>query len=379
MFALLKPDAKNAISKNTPSAKELKFQDVNTDQILDIEAIDMASNNPDTVSNFEETVSTNSNMFEQSDSLANLNFLKFGNASSTNLNYTEPSESLFVNGAAYMYGDATSEPNPKFPHHINHHTSSTDSCRQYGSEKKTLNHHQYHSAMDSRKISNLRNRRIVVMLSLLTLSFTISTVPSSIFYTFFRPIINDKPYKRLFTLIFNLLRHLSHSFNFIIYFTSSSVIKHELKETIKEFKEKRWFSRDCFVGLIASLNRGLMRALCYVPTRLKRMTTRNSASSQVNNAATIMDPKAYETKSLSDSFRQKAKSLDEQNTLSKLRSNSANSMRPSDSASQEELQDTKEVFTKMKDEQRYRKKSSVRDEALMGKRNCNYPILESSL
>lgn len=69
------------------------------------------------------------------------------------------------------------------------------------------------------------------MLSLLTISFAVSTLPSAIFYTFFRSMLNDKPYKRLFTISFNLIRHLSHAFNFIIYFTSSSVIKQQLSET----------------------------------------------------------------------------------------------------------------------------------------------------
>ena len=76
------------------------------------------------------------------------------------------------------------------------------------------------------------------MLSLLTLSFAISTLPSSIFYTMFRSKLADKPYRRLVTNSFILLRHLSHSFNFIIYFTSSSIIKQQLKETISEVKRR---------------------------------------------------------------------------------------------------------------------------------------------
>lgn len=99
---------------------------------------------------------------------------------------------------------------------------------------------------------NYRNRRIVLMLSLLTLSFTISTLPSSVFYTFFRPIINNKPYKRLLTLSFNVLRHLSHTFNFIIYFTSSSVIKQQLKEIFNNGKFGKWSFNCCFNSIFSN-------------------------------------------------------------------------------------------------------------------------------
>lgn len=80
------------------------------------------------------------------------------------------------------------------------------------------------------------------MLSLLTLSFAVSTLPSAIFYTFFRPMLNDKPYKRLLSMSFNLVRHLSHAFNFIIYFTSSSVIKQQLAETFSALRNKNYAS-----------------------------------------------------------------------------------------------------------------------------------------
>jgi len=88
-------------------------------------------------------------------------------------------------------------------------------------------------------VSNNRNRKIVQVLILLTLSFTISTLPSSLFYSYFRPIFNDKPYRRLLTNSFNLLRHLSHTFNFIIYFTSSSIIKQQLKDIIRDLNNKK--------------------------------------------------------------------------------------------------------------------------------------------
>lgn len=94
-----------------------------------------------------------------------------------------------------------------------------------------------------RRVSYNRNRRIVIMLSLLTLSFAISTLPSAIFYTFFRAKLNDKPYRRLLTMCFNCIRHLSHAFNFIIYFTSSTVIKQQLAETFSSLRSKNlsWF------------------------------------------------------------------------------------------------------------------------------------------
>jgi hypothetical protein len=79
------------------------------------------------------------------------------------------------------------------------------------------------------------------MLSLLTLSFAVSTLPSAIFYTFFRTSLNDKPYRRLLSLCFNLLRHLSHAFNFIIYFTSSTVIKQQLAEILNSLHLKNLY------------------------------------------------------------------------------------------------------------------------------------------
>ena len=96
--------------------------------------------------------------------------------------------------------------------------------------------------IDTNKHSERRNRRIVIMLVLLTSSFTISTFPSTMFYSIFRPIVNNKPYKRLLTLIFTLLRHLSHSFNFLIYFKYSSMIKQELN-TIVDFKKIKYIIR----------------------------------------------------------------------------------------------------------------------------------------
>jgi hypothetical protein len=112
---------------------------------------------------------------------------------------------------------------------------------RYLSALNIHNHHQPESVNMRKKSTasstlvsdrNMRNRHIVVMLSLLTISFAVSTMPSSLFYTLIRPMVHDKPYKRLLTNSFTLLRHLSHSFNFIIYFTSSSVIKQQLKEIV---------------------------------------------------------------------------------------------------------------------------------------------------
>jgi hypothetical protein len=87
---------------------------------------------------------------------------------------------------------------------------------------------------------HLRNRRILIMLILLTASFALSTLPSSIYFSFFRPILRNKPYRRLFTLMSNLTKHLSHTFNFIIYFKYSSMIKQELNEIINT-KIRRFF------------------------------------------------------------------------------------------------------------------------------------------
>lgn len=94
------------------------------------------------------------------------------------------------------------------------------------------------TSLSDRKIKNIRNRRIVVMLTLLTISFAVSTLPSAAYYSFFRPLVADKPYRRIFSNSFTLLRHLSHAFNFIIYFTTSSIIKQQLHEIISDIKRK---------------------------------------------------------------------------------------------------------------------------------------------
>lgn len=94
-------------------------------------------------------------------------------------------------------------------------------------------------SLNERPTSATRNRKILLMLTLLTLSFMVSTLPASVFYAFFRTSLSDKPYRRLLSLIFNCIRHLSHAFNFVIYFTSSSIIKQQLKEIIRDLKRKK--------------------------------------------------------------------------------------------------------------------------------------------
>ena len=125
---------------------------------------------------------------------------------------------------------------------LRHHSSSVTVNQTGGSMIGRNSVGAFNSnALDHRRMSSMRNRKIVLMLSLLTISFAVSTLPSSIFYTFFRPILNKKPYRRLLSLSFNLLRHLSHTFNFVIYFTFSSVIKQQLKETLKDLNEKLFY------------------------------------------------------------------------------------------------------------------------------------------
>ena len=134
---------------------------------------------------------------------------------------------------------------------LSHNAHSTKSHPNNANNSSNNNNNAQNSS--SKTISNMRNKRIVVMLSLLTTSFAISTLPSSLFYTFFRPILNDKPYKSLFSMSFILLRHLSHAFNFIIYFTSSSIIKQQLNEIFNGMnlrnKSPVWFCESfkcCF-------------------------------------------------------------------------------------------------------------------------------------
>ena len=337
--------------KNKPHVnREIKFLEV---ALNNTENGQLTPYKMETISSYEEeTISVDSNIYDKNDSLANLNFLKFGNVSMDILNYAEPSETNFLKPSPSDLMDQNSN------NLINN--GSNESCKNVGLEKK---HNTANSNGHSeRKVSNLRNRRIVVMLSLLTLSFTISTVPSSIFYTFFRPIINDKPYKRLFTLIFNLVRHLSHTFNFVIYFTSSSVIKRELKEAIREFREGKLFSKECFFGALESLKRCSSCIVCFLPLALKKITTRNDfaskdANEKVNNHS---------------NNNIKAESF-EKNKVFRLRTNSIISINQSDSNSEESSHPQKEVFTR-----NINGESKLRKTFLKGEQKDD-TILESSL
>lgn len=148
---------------------------------------------------------------------------KIKNCSISNLEFLNSINTINIEPVNHSFLSASNAFSINCPHSQSQRNSSGDTARSM-----IFISDSYRS---SRKyFLNYRNRRIVLMLSLLTLSFTVSTLPSSIFYTFFRPNINKKPYKRLLTMSFNLLRHLSHTFNFLIYFTSSSVIKQQLKE-----------------------------------------------------------------------------------------------------------------------------------------------------
>ena len=147
--------------------------------------------------------------------------------------------------------------------------------------------------INNTKHSQRRNRRIVIMLILLTASFAISTFPSTMFYSFLRPFLNNKPYKRLLTLIFTLLRHLSHSFNFLIYFKYSSMIKQELN-TIVKFKKLKylvrvncfnfiqyWCAKCCFCCVICNLSSDKL------PNRFKVRNNRNDVKTQ--NASRLIN------------------------------------------------------------------------------------------
>jgi len=292
----------------------------------------------------EEFVSINGPINQKDDSLANLNFLKSGDIPFENLNYTEPSGISFYD-----------------PHscidQIEHGDGSSDTNLKTVALQRKFNTTNGHS---ERKVSNLRNRRIVVMLSLLTLSFTISTVPSSIFYTFFRPLINDKPYKRLFTLIFNLIRHLSHAFNFVIYFTSSSVIKRELKESIKEFREKNFLSRDCFLSSLDSFK----KIICFLPLYLKRDSPRksNGYPSSVVTVTSVTHVASKEDFEVKHKLKNVGK-----NSIFRNRTNSIITI------NSESKEEQRETFSNLKDDSFKFKKKSLQV------KNKNVPIKESSL
>jgi multisubunit Na+/H+ antiporter MnhB subunit len=203
------------------------------------------------------------------ESLANLEFLKYSySVNKFSLLYKEPTSGSFALAATSFN---------QLNNSLSNTLNETEAKYSSGDTNRQRRHAARHTTARSsdRKINSLRNRRIVLMLSLLTLSFTLSTLPSSVFYTFLRPIINDKPYKRLLTMSFNLLRHLSHAFNFIIYFTSSSVIKQQLKETVREFKKKK-VSASCCLKLSKYW---CCCFLCFIPIGLKHLTNRFQASS----------------------------------------------------------------------------------------------------
>lgn len=151
---------------------------------------------------------------------------------------------------------------------------SRGTCRSsiiYKNRKKSCS-----SSLSDRKIKNIRNRRIVVMLTLLTISFAVSTLPSAAYYSFFRPLVADKPYRRIFSNSFTLLRHLSHAFNFIIYFTTSSIIKQQLQDIISDFKRKyklfRYFNIFC---------------CCFVHIFPSRMNRKSSSQTSKNRESSI--------------------------------------------------------------------------------------------
>ena len=340
----------NRIANKTNS--KIKFLDVkNTTEILCPKMDTISSYEENEEEQQEELMSINIQINQKDDSLANLNFLKSGNVSFENLNYTEPSGISFLDPSCLdqtEHGDCSSD---------NNNNNNNDNNSKIGGLEKKYHTTNGHS---ERKVSNLRNRRIVVMLSLLTLSFTISTVPSSIFYTFFRPMINDKPYKRLFTLIFNLVRHLSHAFNFIIYFTSSSVIKRELKESIKEFREKKFLTKECFLSVLSSLK----KLICFLPLSFKRHPTRKSNGHPVetmsNQIANVMTKGDIEAKEKSSLFRERMNSII---TLNRSGSLSENFVQ----------QHKKETFAKHKDDSLRIKRKSLKCE------KQNETILESSI
>lgn len=93
--------------------------------------------------------------------------------------------------------------------------------------------YQFKNRRKQQKSKN-RNEKILIMLILLTTSFAVSTLPSNIFYAYFRRSLSDKPYRRVITSLLTCLRHLSHAFNFLIYFTYSSMIRTELKRVIDD-------------------------------------------------------------------------------------------------------------------------------------------------
>lgn len=159
------------------------------------------------------------------------------NTNSANKLYV--SSNLRLNSQSLLnIGDSATQPSPSSYSNYSHRISFSEPRTPQTEATGVQTDHMDRGEVKRRRRfnSSRRNRRIVLMLSLLTLSFALSTVPSAVFYTFFRPIVNDKPYKRLLSMSFNLIRHLSHTFNFIIYFTFSTIIKQQLNEIFNQTK-----------------------------------------------------------------------------------------------------------------------------------------------
>lgn len=277
-----KNDFKNSPNPN-PSVKHKKKSNLASSKRKN-KRLDSYIEEETTINDYSTTVNNKINELSSAansahdcnESLANLEFLKYSySVNKFSLLYKEPTSSSFA-----VATTSFNQLNNSLSNTLNETTEAKYSSGG-GGGGETNRHATRHATTRSsdRKINSLRNRRIVLMLSLLTLSFTLSTLPSSVFYTFLRPIINDKPYKRLLTMSFNLLRHLSHAFNFIIYFTSSSVIKQQLKETIREFKKKKVSVSCC----LKFSKYWCCCFLCFIPIGLKHLTNRFQASSSTRN------------------------------------------------------------------------------------------------
>jgi hypothetical protein len=158
--------------------------------------------------------------------------------------------------------------------------------------------HQLKNRHKKQKSKN-RNEKILIMLILLTISFTVSTLPSNVFYAYFRRSLSNKPYRRVITSLLTCLRHLSHAFNFLIYFTYSSMIRTELKRIIDDFAI---CSRDKLFILI-TCNSSNENAEKNRNDRVRSSKIRNGTPMELTASHTSIDRK----RSKEESFRKTVK------------------------------------------------------------------------
>ena len=84
------------------------------------------------------------------------------------------------------------------------------------------------------KRQQTKGSQVANLLLFLTVSFVIATVPYSTFYALKVNLDMDSKFKNIVINILSLLQYLRHAANFLIYLSTSSIIKNEIKLLYKE-------------------------------------------------------------------------------------------------------------------------------------------------